>query len=154
MTTKRAPSKLRKKIAAQTDRPASPDKGRAKPKRARGRTGPAETPFLLRTRGVRASLQLRAYVRKRVASKLGRYAFSLSRIVVRLERPSGPSGAPAFTSRFSLSVVGAERVVVDATRPTWKEAFDASVDAAERAVRRLLERRQGRQRKVPKKRLR
>jgi ribosome-associated translation inhibitor RaiA len=152
MTTRRLAPKPRKKVAGKTDRRAAPSRGSATPKQARGRTGPTETPFLLRALALRVSPQLRGYVRKRVGFKLGRYGLSLSRIVVRLERPSGPTGAPAFTSRFSLAVVGMGRVVVDATRPDLREAFDASIDAAERAVRRLLERRQGRQRKVPKQR--
>jgi ribosome-associated translation inhibitor RaiA len=129
-----------------SDRRTAPSKRRAtrKPKRDRGRTGPAETPFSLRARKVRVTPALRAYVRKRVGFKLGRYALSLQRIVVRFERPSGPTGAPSFSSRFSLLVAGAGRVVVEATRSDPREAFDASIDAAERTVRRLLARRRGR----------
>lgn len=113
--------------------------GPAAPKASRGRTTTTGTPFQLRAHGFELDAPLRAHVQKRVGSKLGRYGLALNRVVVRFERPSGTKGSPAFACRFSLTTANSGKVVVEAVEADAKAAFDAAVDGAERAVRRLLE---------------
>ncbi len=115
----------------------------AKPKASRGRTTTEQTPFQLRARDVELDPGMRVYIGKRVGFKLGRYGLELDRVAVRFERPSGPKGAPVFACQFSLTLASAGKVIVEAHDADARAAFDTAIDGAERAVRRLLEKRQG-----------
>lgn len=138
-----------KKATQKTQRRARFAKASALPKQTRGRTTAERTPLVVRTRDVDLDPKLRAYFEKRVALKLARFALSINRVVVRLERPSGPTGSPAFACQFSITTAGEGKVVVEAVEPDARAAFDAAGDAAERAVRRLLERRASKKTRRP-----
>jgi hypothetical protein len=112
-------------------------------KRAIGRSTTKETPLVVRARGVDVDADLDAYVRRRVGFNLGKYALALSRVGVRMDNVARQKGAPAITCRIEATLPNARPVVVSETDVTSRAAFDAAVDAAERAVRRLLERRWG-----------
>lgn len=107
-------------------------------KRVIGRSTTRETPLHLRVRGVEVDDALRDYMRVRTGFKLGKYGLNVTRITVRLEDLAGPKGAPAYACRFKVLLPGTREVVVAATDPSARAAFDTAVDATERAVRRLL----------------
>lgn len=98
-------------------------------------------PFVLRGLGVRIDETLKAYVARRVRSRLGRYSLQLDRVAVRLQRVSAPQGATTYVCRFTVDVPSAEKVSVEAADEAARAAFDAAIDAVDRAVRRLVDRR-------------
>jgi ribosome-associated translation inhibitor RaiA len=104
-----------------------------------GRRLPAHVPFVLRGLGMRIDGTFREYVQKRVGFKLARFGVALDRVAIRLERVSGERGAPAYVCRFAVDVPSAGKVTVEASDPSVRAAFDAAADAAERALRRLVE---------------
>lgn len=108
---------------------------------ATGRALSPTTPFVLRGIGMRIDATFRAYVEKRVGFKLSRLGLTLDRVAVRIERVSGPQGAPAHICRFAVDVPSAGKVAVEAEDPSVRASFDAAADAAERALRRLVQRR-------------
>ncbi len=118
--------------AAKEPAPASPTHQRA--------LSPT-TPFVLRGLGMRIDATFREYVSKRVGFKLARFGVTLDRVAVRLERVSGPQGAPSYVCRFAVDVPSAGKVLVEAEDPSVRASFDAAADAAERALRRLVDRR-------------
>lgn len=112
------------------------------PRTARGRTDAPATPVAIRTRGVEVDDTLRAYIHKRCGFKLGKFARSIERVSIRLEDVSGPTGAPGRRCAVKVSLAAVhESVLVQVVEADPRAAFDAAIDATERAVRRTIERR-------------
>jgi ribosome-associated translation inhibitor RaiA len=130
-----------KKEAQRVQRRAPLGAARVDAKQSAGRTTATSTPFLLRARGLELDPSVRAYMEKRVGFKLARFALSIERALVRLERESGPTGEATFACRFEITTSGGGKVIVEAREQDARAAFDTANDSAERAVRRLLERR-------------
>jgi ribosome-associated translation inhibitor RaiA len=107
-------------------------------KRNIGRSTTAETPLHVRARGLELDDELRDYVRARVGFKLGKYGLNINRITVRLDDAAGPKGAPAYTCKFKVVLPTRGDVVLAVTDESVRAAFDAAVDATERAVRRMV----------------
>lgn len=109
-------------------------------KRSIGRSTTAETPLHVRARGLEFDDELREYVRARTGFKLGKYGLNINRITVRFENAAGPKGAPAYTCKFKVLLPMRGDVVLAVTDESARAAFDAAVDATERAVRKLVSR--------------
>ncbi|MEX2182517.1 MAG: HPF/RaiA family ribosome-associated protein [Gemmatimonadaceae bacterium] len=112
----------------------------SKPRNERGRTVSEETPLALRARGVEVDDALRDYIHQRAGFKLGKYAPIIERATVRLENVSGAKGAPACRCAVKVVITRNESVVVQVVEYEHRAAFDRAIDAAERAVRRAVER--------------
>ena len=112
-------------------------------KRTIGRSTTRETPLTVRARGTDLDDELEAYVRRRVGFKLGKYALFLSAVAIRFDNVAGPKGASAIACRIKVTLPNERQVVVGETDASPRAAFDVAVDATERAVRRLLQRRRG-----------
>ncbi|MEO8449462.1 MAG: HPF/RaiA family ribosome-associated protein [Gemmatimonadota bacterium] len=82
---------------------------------------------------------LRRRVRQRLGFKLGKFADRITRVTVRFIDVSGPKGAPTVACRIA-SFLTSGTVVVEARSKQREDAFDQASDSHERAVRRLLER--------------
>ncbi len=108
------------------------------PKALAGRDLP--TPLAVRTQGVALAPALDAWMRKRLGFKLGKFASHLTRVTVRFEDLAGPTGKPSFACRIKSVIPSGQSVIVESREPDLRAAFDVSVDAHERAVRRMLER--------------
>jgi ribosome-associated translation inhibitor RaiA len=106
-----------------------------------GRSTTVETPLQLRAPGLDLGEEIREYIRSRVGFKLGKYALSVTRIVVGFERVTESNGNPGYTCRFRVLLPATREVIVEAGGAGIRTAFDLAVDATERAVRRLVERR-------------
>jgi hypothetical protein len=78
---------------------------------------------------------------KRVGFKLGKLAVHVARVTVRFESVSGPKGAPTQACRVKIVTVVDGSVVVEARAADLRAASDAAGDAAERVVRRLVDKR-------------
>lgn len=111
------------------------------PRTQRGRTDAPATPVAVRARGVEVDDAFDAYIRTRCGFKLGKFATAIERVSVRLEDVSGPTGAPAVRCAVKVALSLHESVVVQVVEREGRPAFDAAIDATERAVRRTIERR-------------
>ena len=125
------------------------------PKLARsGRTLTAETPLRIRTFGLPATGQARAYVLQRAGFKFGKFALDIQGVEVRFKDESGPKGQPLVACTLTLPLVRGGLVVVERAADQIFAAFDTAVDVAERSVRRTLQRLRDKPlRKVPEKRM-
>jgi ribosome-associated translation inhibitor RaiA len=82
-----------------------------------------------------------AYIRRKLGTKLAKFATSLERISVRLVDMNGPRGGDDQLCLIKVVVSGLPSVVVERRRPTVQAAIDAAMRAAEHSVRRTIERR-------------
>lgn len=109
-------------------------------KTAVGRATTADTPLHVRMRGFEPSPQLEGFVRRRVAFKLGKFGRRIQRITVRIEDTNGPKGGVAYTCKVKVVIPRHGEVVQTEDAATPRAAFTAAIDAAERTVRRGLDR--------------
>lgn len=114
-------------------------------KRRRGRTKSVDTPAHVRTFGVDLDDEDRAYIRRRLGMKLGKFAAAIERVSVRVLDVNGPRGGVDKQCRVKVVLDGLESVVVEATDPTKRTAIDGALDRTDTAV----ERRLGRRRTLP-----
>lgn len=110
-------------------------------KRTAGRTSAPETPANIRVTGVSLDQDERAYIRRRLGEKLGKYASSIERVTVRVEDVNGPRGGVDQTCRIKVVLSGLPSVMYEHKAATLKPAVTGALTGAERAVRRIVERR-------------
>jgi ribosome-associated translation inhibitor RaiA len=106
-----------------------------------GRTPSAETPLTIIAPDVGVDLAFRQYVRQRAGFQLGKLAYSIDRVTVRLHRISGPKGGAAYRCRVKVMLPRLEPIVVDEVARVPRDAFDRAIEVAERSVKRALTRR-------------
>jgi hypothetical protein len=106
-----------------------------------GRTFPPVTPANIRVDGVRLDEEDRAYIRRRLGEKLGKYADSIERVTVRVSDVNGPRGGVDLLCRIKVVLSGLPSVVVEHQAALLKPALTRTLAGAERAVRRTLQRR-------------
>ena len=87
----------REPLPAQVPRPV---------KRTAGRTAARLTPANIRVDGVRLDEQDRAYIRRRLGEKLGKYASSIERVTVRVRDVNGPRGGIDLLCRIKVVLSG------------------------------------------------
>ncbi len=83
----------------------------------------------------------RAYIRRRLGEKLGKYAESIERVTVRLVDVNGPRGGVDQSCRIKVVLSGLPSVVVEHRAASLKPALTGALASAERAVRRAVQRR-------------
>lgn len=110
-------------------------------KREVGRAGANETPLNLRTHKVALDPTIEDYVRDRAGRKLGKFAVHLQRITVRFDDINGPKHGVDIVCKIKVVMEGSPTVVITETATRPRDAFDAAVIAAEKAVKRDLEKR-------------
>lgn len=71
----------------------------------------------------------------------------IERVSVRFENVSGPKGAPQRACRIKIVLPSSASVLVEVQEPLARVAFDEAADAAEKAVRRVLDKRRSRVRR-------
>lgn len=113
-------------------------------KRGRGPTT-LDTPAHVRTFGVDLDDDDRAYIRRRLGMKLGKFAGAIERVSVRVLDVNGPRGGTDKRCRVKVVLAGQDSVVVEATDPTQRTAIDAALDRVDMAVKRKV----GRHRTLP-----
>lgn len=112
-----------------------------------GRTTTNHTPLWIRTFGLSGIPDARAYVRRHAGFKLGKFAYHIEALQVRLKNESGPKGAPLAVCTITINLGQAGIVVVEQAATSPMAAFDSSIDSAERSVRRTLQKQRSRRRK-------
>lgn len=110
-------------------------------KRTAGRTTAPQTPANIRVTGVTLTPDERAHIRARLGAKLGKYARSIERVTVRVEDVNGPRGGVDQVCRIKVVLSRMPSVVVEHQAESMPAALNRALDAADRAVRKALERR-------------
>jgi ribosome-associated translation inhibitor RaiA len=117
-------------------------------KPSRGRTATEQTTLNVRTQGVTLDAATKAYVRKRLTTKLGKFARRIERLTARFEDLNGPRGGVDTLCRVKVTLSGIDSVVYDARGTDARVAVDSAADGIERAVHKALAKDQTRERKA------
>ncbi|MBI4912981.1 MAG: HPF/RaiA family ribosome-associated protein [Acidobacteria bacterium] len=104
-----------------------------------GRTTTEQTPLWVRTFGLAGIPDARTYVRRHAGFKLGKFAYHIEGLQVRMKNESGPKGAPLAVCTITVDLARAGIVVVEQASQSPMAAFDLALDSAERSVRRTLQ---------------
>jgi hypothetical protein len=110
-------------------------------KRTAGRSAAPLTPAHIRVDGVTLDDDDRAYIRRRLGEKLGKYASAIERVTVRVRDVNGPRGGVDLLCRIKVVLSRLPSVVVEHQAAVLKPALTRALTAAERAVRQTLQRR-------------
>jgi len=81
-----------------------------------------------------------AYVQERIGGKLGKFAFHIRGLEVRLKRMGWVGDQPRVTCALCVTLDGGTRVAVERSAGGAREAFDHTMGVAERELRRMLQR--------------
>jgi hypothetical protein len=95
----------------------------------------------IRAPGGRVGLNDRAYIRRKADAMFRKFDSSVERISVRIEDVNGPKGGVDQVCRIKVVLRGLPSVVVDQRDPTLSAVIDGALAAAQRAVRRSVQRR-------------
>ncbi|MGB7160014.1 MAG: HPF/RaiA family ribosome-associated protein [Tepidisphaeraceae bacterium] len=110
-------------------------------KRKAGRTEAAQVPAFIRTVGVTLNDDDRAYTRRKLAMKLGKFETAIERVSVRVKDVNGPRGGVDQVCRVKVVLSGLPSVVFENKNASLHAAIDGALIGVERAVRRTLRRR-------------
>jgi hypothetical protein len=115
-----------------------------KPRASKPEPGRADTtpvPVYIRADGVELEPDDRAYFRRKLGRKLGKFAGSVERVSVRLEDVNGPRGGVDHQCRIKVVLRGLPSVVYQQRGASLQVVMDRAIAGAERAIRRSLRRR-------------
>jgi ribosome-associated translation inhibitor RaiA len=110
-------------------------------KRAAGRAAAADTPVYIRAVGSPIDAPDKAYLRRKLGRKLGKFASWIERASVRIEDVNGPRGGIDKRCRIKIVMSRLPSIVVDERRDSLQGAMDGALARVERAVRQTTERR-------------
>lgn len=83
----------------------------------------------------------RAYIRRKLGRRLGKFAGSIERVSVRTQDVNGPRGGVDRVCRIKVILSGLPSVVFESRDASLNAAVDGALAGVERAVRRALQRR-------------
>ena len=104
-----------------------------------GRTTTSHTPLHIQTPGVQFDPTAMDYVRQRLGFKLGKFAFHIRDIELRLKDENGPTGTPTVGCSILVRLDAVGDILVEHRSSTTRAAFDITLDRTERAVRQGLQ---------------
>ena len=104
------------------------------------------SPAHIRAVGVPIEPQDRAYVRRKLGTKLGKFARAIERVSVRIKDVNGPRGGIDKVCRIKVVLSGLPSVVVEEQHASLQAAMDRALRRTESAVRRSVQRRRTRAR--------
>jgi len=133
-TRRRRPdqSTKREPFAATVPRPA---------KRVAGRTHAPDVPAHIRISGVTLTDEERDYIRKKLGTKLGKFATLIERVTVRATDVNGPRGGIDQHCSIKVVLSGLPSVVFESQASSLRVAINSALAGIERAVRRAVARR-------------
>jgi CBS domain-containing protein/ribosome-associated translation inhibitor RaiA len=126
---------------ARRAQPAGPVKAAAGRKRRRPSDGSAAMPVHIRADGASLDRAERDYLRRKLGSKLGKFARAVERASVRIKDVNGPRGGVDKVCRLKAVLRGLPSVVVERRDASLRAAMDGALARMERAVRRIVQRR-------------
>jgi putative sigma-54 modulation protein len=136
--------KLMRTLPPTARRQRRPERAPSRASTAPKRAAPAETqkfPVHIRATQIDLGAVERNYIRRKLGSKLGKYADSVERVSVRIEDVNGPRGGVDQSCRLKIVLRGLPSVVFESRDASLSAAVDAALTGVQRAVRRTLERR-------------
>jgi ribosome-associated translation inhibitor RaiA len=124
----------RRELSSETRNPSKP---------ASRRRGEHRLQASIRTSGVRLSRDERSYIRRKFGLKLGKFSRAIERVTVRVRDTNGPRGGVDKLCAAKVVVSGIPSVVVERKEHDICAAVDVTLNATERAVRKVIQRRRG-----------
>ena len=107
-------------------------------KGASNRASVERIPAHVRVIGTSVDEEQEAYIRRKLGSKLGKYATSIERISVRLTDVNGPRGGVDQRCRIKVVLSALPSVVVERRHADVDAAIDTALRATAEAVRRIV----------------
>ncbi len=101
---------------------------------------PSPAPFRIKSFGIAPDESSQAYVSARVEGKLGKFAFHIQGLEIRMKRQGWTGNDPRVCCVLSVTLDGGDRVAVERSAPEARAAFDHTMGVAERLIRRRLQR--------------
>jgi ribosome-associated translation inhibitor RaiA len=96
--------------------------------------------------GAAIDVEDRAYVRRKLGMKLGKFARAIERVSVRIDDVNGPRGGVDKRCRIKVVLSGLPSVVVEQQHASLQAAVDRTLRRTESAVRQSVQRRRTRAR--------
>ncbi|BFU94408.1 MAG: hypothetical protein NTNFB02_11300 [Nitrospira sp.] len=119
------------------------------PKALKRESGRAEVvPAHIRVLRANLNKDARRYIRQKLSRMLGKYAQSIERVTVRVKDVNGPRGGIDQLCRIKVVLSNLPSVLVEARNAFIDVAFRRALAGVERAVRRSVQRRRMKPRKV------
>ena len=91
----------------------------------------------------------RDYIRRKIDTRVGKFASSVERVSFRLEDVNGPRGGVDKVCRARVTVAGRPSVVVERRDHSVRAAVEGTLKATERAVRKIARRNSAAPRRSP-----
>jgi ribosome-associated translation inhibitor RaiA len=110
----------------------------------RNRYASSDIPANIRVAGASIDAEDRAYVRRKLGTKVGKFARAVERVSVRIRDVNGPRGGVDKACTIKVTLTGLPSVVVEQRDASLRKAIDAALQRTERAVRRAMQRRTAR----------
>ena len=104
------------------------------------RVHPPRIPTYIRADGVQLGPEDRVYIRRKLGTKLGKFARSVERISVRLEDVNGPRGGVDHHCRIKVVLRRLPTVVYEQRGASLPAVIERAIAGIERVVRRSLRR--------------
>ena len=95
-------------------------------------------PIRIKSFGIAPDDSSQAYVSERVVDKLGKFAFHIQGLEIRMKRLGWIAGEPQVSCALSVNLDGGARLAIERSALGPREAFDHAMGVAERLVRRTL----------------
>jgi ribosome-associated translation inhibitor RaiA len=119
----------------------------ARPQKLRlNRHAAADIPAHIRAVGAPVGAEDRAYLRRKLGMKLGKFARAIERVSVRIRDVNGPRGGVDKLCAIKVVLTRLPSVVVEAQHASLQAAMDGALQRTERAVKRSMQRRTARSR--------
>lgn len=90
----------------------------------------------------------RNYIRGKLGRALGKFAGNIVRVSIRTHDANGPRGGVDRVCRIKVVLIGLPSVVFEKRDPTMNAAVDGALSGVEQAVRRVVQRRWMKPRRV------
>ena len=115
----------------------------------RNRHAPSDTPAHIRADGVRIAAEDRAYLRRKLGAKLGKFSRAVERVSVRIRDVNAARGGVDKLCTIKVVLSGLPSVVVEQKHASLQAAMDAALQRTAQAVRRSVKRRTTKTRRAP-----
>lgn len=136
----KASPRKRRRAAARSTEPFA-DRIPRPAKRVAGKTAAPDVPANIRVAGVNLDDDDRAWIRKRLGSRLGKYTPFIERVSVRISDDNGPKGGVDQVVRIKIVVSRHPSILFESRSSDFRTAANRALAGIERAMQRDVQRR-------------